>query len=147
MAAVDTRYVDGVQFPDGAVGALLASGDEVDISQLIQVEALMSAVVGDVKYGEVEAGDAAHVHLVGGKSSACADGVGSRALDVLELNIPGISLFVADYVEDKGHGVVDTLDTVVGARMVGSGGNLTDTEVIAVGEGSFGANLEAVFAK
>ena len=28
---VETRFIDGVQFPDGAVVALLADGGEVDI--------------------------------------------------------------------------------------------------------------------
>ena len=31
-AAVERRDVDGVQFPDGAVGASLAGGGDVDIS-------------------------------------------------------------------------------------------------------------------
>ena len=32
VAAVETRYVNGVKFPDGAVSALLAGGSEVDVS-------------------------------------------------------------------------------------------------------------------
>ena len=32
VAAVETRYVDGVEFPNGAVGALLAGDGEVDTS-------------------------------------------------------------------------------------------------------------------
>ena len=31
VVEIETRHVDGVQSPDGAVGALLASGDGVDI--------------------------------------------------------------------------------------------------------------------
>ena len=31
-AVVETRYVDGVEFPNGAVGALLAGDGEVDTS-------------------------------------------------------------------------------------------------------------------
>ena len=71
-----------MQFPDGAVGALLAGSGEVDIGYLVPVEALMSTDVGEVKYGKGDAGEAAHVHLVGRNSSGCADGVIVRALDV-----------------------------------------------------------------
>ena len=125
----------------------MASGGEVDISLLILVEAILSAVVADVNVGKGETGEAAHVHLVGGKSGACADGVVSRALDVLELYIP-VSLFlVADHGEHKGLGVVDVLVTALSAPVVGTGGNLTDTEAIAWGEGKLESKLETVFAK
>ena len=60
----------------------MASGDEVDKSYLVPVEALMFADVREVKDGKGEPGEAAHVHLVGGKSGGCADGVVVRALDV-----------------------------------------------------------------
>lgn len=32
VAVVETRYVDDVEFPDGAIDALLASGGEVGVS-------------------------------------------------------------------------------------------------------------------
>ena len=107
----------------------------------------MSADVGEAEDCKGEAGGAAHVHLVGGKSGGCADGVVARALDLWELNIPGSLLFVADHGEHKGQGVVDTLDTAVGALVVGSGGNLIDAEAVVEGEGKFGANLESIRGK
>ena len=80
------------------------------------------------------------MHLVGGKSGGCADGVVVRALDVWELNIPASLLFIADHGEHKGHGVVGTLNTAVGERVVGTGGNLIDAEAVVEGEGKFGEN-------
>ena len=56
-------------------------------------------------------------------------------------------LFVADHGEHMGHGVVDTLDTAVGERVVGTGGSLIDAEAVVEGEGKFGANLETVVEK
>ena len=53
-------------------------------------------------------------------------------------------LFVPDHGEHKGHGVVDTLDTAVGARVVETGGNLIDAEAVVEGEGKFGAKPESV---
>ena len=107
----------------------------------------MSADVGEVKDGKGEEGEAAHVHLVGGKSGGCADGVVVRALDVWELNIPISFLFVANHGEHKGHGVADTLDIAVGARVLGTGGNLIDAEAVVEGEGKFGEKLESVVGK
>ena len=43
--------------------------------------------------------------------------------------------------------VVDTLDTAVGARVVGTGGNLFDVAAVVEGEEKFGENLESVVAK
>ena len=40
--------------------------------------------------------------------------------------------------------MVGALDTAVGARMVGAGGNHIDTEVVVEGEGKFSAQLESV---
>ena len=97
----------------------------------------MSADVVEVKNGKGDTEEAAHVYFVGSKSSGCADGVVVRALDVWELNIPVSSSFVADHGEHEGHGVVDALDTAVGARMVGTGGNRIDVEAVVEDEGKF----------
>ena len=107
----------------------------------------MSADVGEVKDGKGEAGEAVHVQLVGGKSGGCAEGVVVRALDAWRLNIPVSLLFVADHGEHKSHGVVDTLDTAVGTRVVGAGGNLIETEAVVECKGNFGAKLESVYGK
>ena len=85
-----------------------------------------------------------HVHFVGRKSGGCADGVVVRALDVWQLNIPVSLLFVADHGEHEGHGMVNTRDTAVGTRVVGTGGNLIDAEAVVEGEGEFGPKLESV---
>ena len=62
------------------------------------------------------------MHFVwGGKSGGCADGVAVRALDVWESDLSVSLLIVADHGEHEGHGVVDTLNTAVGARVVGTG--------------------------
>ena len=107
----------------------------------------MSADVGEVEDGKGAAGEAAYLHLVGGRSGGCADGGVVRSLGVWELNTPVSLLFVADHGEHKGHVVVDTLDTAVGARVVGTGGNLIDAEALVEGEGTFGAKLESVIGK
>ena len=87
------------------------------------------------------------VHFVGGKSGGFADVVVVRAFDVRELNIPVRLLFVADHSEHEGHGVVDTLDAAVGARVVEAGGNLIDAKADVEGEGKFGTNLKFVVGK
>ena len=40
-----------MEFPDGAVGALLASSSDVNASELVPVEALVSADVGRAEHG------------------------------------------------------------------------------------------------
>ena len=145
--SVEARCVDGVEFPDGAVGSLLAGGGEVDTSYPVPREALMSADVGEVKYGMGEGGEATHVPFVKGKSGGCADGVVVCALDVWDLNIPVGLLLVADHGEHEGHSVVGTLDTTVDARVAGADGNLVDAEAVVEGEGEFGANQESAVGK
>ena len=81
--------------------------------------------------------EVAFVHLVGDKSGGCTGEVVVRVLDVWELNIPVILLFIADHGKHKGHGVVDTVDTAVGARVVRTGDNLIDAEAVEEGEGNF----------
>ena len=122
----------------------MAGGGEVDKASWSPVEALISADAGEVKGGKVEAGEAAHVHFVGGESGCCADGVVARALGMWELNIPVSLLFVADHGELEGHGVVGTLNTAVGALVVETGGNLIDDEAVVEGEGELRAKLESV---
>ena len=73
----------------------------------------------------------------------CGDGVVVRALGVWELNIPVRLLFVDDHDEHEGYGVVDALDTAVGARVVGAGGNLIYAEAVVEGEGKLGAKPES----
>lgn len=73
FAAVETRYVDGVEFPDGAVGALLAGCGEVGVSQLILVETLMSDNVGRVDDGEGKARKAPHTSLGVGPVAALTE--------------------------------------------------------------------------
>ena len=43
--------------------------------------------------------------------------------------------------------MVDTLDTAVGARVVGTGGNLIDAAAVVDGEGKLGENVESVVGK
>lgn len=92
-------YVNGVEFPDSAVGALLAGCGEVGERQLIPVEALMSGNVGRVEDGEGEARKAAHVYFIGGQPSGGTAGVVVGALDARELYFPIGLLFVADHGE------------------------------------------------
>ena len=108
----------------------------MDIRYLVPVEALMFAGVGNVEYVKGEAGEAAHVHLVGGKSSGCAGGDVIRCLDVWLLNIAVRFLFVADHGEHKSHSVVDTLDTAIGARVLGTCANCIVAEAFEEGKGS-----------
>ena len=96
----------------------------------------MSADVGEVKDGKGEAGEAAHVHFVGGNSGGCTDGVVVRALDMWELDIAVSLMFVVRHGEHEGHGVVDMLATAVGAQVAGARGNLIDAEAVQEGEGN-----------
>ena len=43
--------------------------------------------------------------------------------------------------------MIDTLDTAVGAGMVGACGNFVDAEVLVEGAGEFGAELKSVLGK
>ena len=56
IAAIEARDVDSVNFPEGAVGALLASGGKVDVSEPTKAETLMSADARRVEHGEGKAG-------------------------------------------------------------------------------------------
>ena len=92
--------------------------------------------------GGCEAGGVIGIVLVAmgvEKSGGCDDGAVVRVVGVWELNIPVRLWFVADHGEHEGYGVVDALDTAVGARVVGAGGNLIDAEAVVEGEGRFGA--------
>ena len=88
IAAVEARNVDSVEFPDGAVGALLARSGEVDVSELVPVEAFMPANAGRVEHGEREARQSANVYFVGGQPGRGADGVVVGAFDVRKMQVP-----------------------------------------------------------
>ena len=64
---------------------MFAGSSEVDVRQLIPVEALMSTNVWGVEDGEGKATKVAHVYFFGGKPGGGVDGVVIRALDVREL--------------------------------------------------------------
>lgn len=107
----------------------MANGGEVDVIQLVQVEALVHADVGWVEDGEGESRKAAHVYFVEGKPGGGADGVVVGALDVQQVYVPVCLLSVADHGEYLSHDVVNVLDSAVGARVVGARGDLVDAEV------------------
>ena len=52
--------------PDDAVGALLPAGGEVDVSQVVTLQALMSVNVGGFEHREREAWESAEEYVVGG---------------------------------------------------------------------------------
>ena len=60
------------------------------------------------------------------------------------MNILVSLIFVASHGERMGRGVVDTLDTVVCAPVIGTDGNIVDAEAVEEGKRTFGANLESV---
>ena len=74
VAAVKAGDVDSVRFPDGAVGTLLASSSEVDVRELVPVEALMPAAAGNVEHGERKARQPANVYFVLGQPGLGAYG-------------------------------------------------------------------------
>ena len=53
-----------MEFPNGAVRALLAADGEVAAGSLIPVEASVTTNVGEVKYSEGEAAQTAHVDFL-----------------------------------------------------------------------------------
>ena len=77
-------------FADDAVRALLTAGSEVKVGQLVPVEALVSANVGEIENGEGEARKAAHVYFVGGQPCRGFHGVVACALHVWELHVPDV---------------------------------------------------------
>ena len=59
-------------FADDATRSLLTAGGEVEVSQLVPVEALVPAHVGEIEDGEGKARKAADVYFVGGVSPVAA---------------------------------------------------------------------------
>ena len=77
-----------MEFPDGAVGALLASSGEANVSELVPVEALMSADAGRFEHGEGGARQMANVYFIGGQPGRGTDGVVVGAFDVRKMQAP-----------------------------------------------------------
>ena len=69
-------------FADDAVRALLTDGSEFEVGELVPVEALVSANVGEIEDGEGEARKASNVYIVGGEPCSGVDGVVVCALHV-----------------------------------------------------------------
>ena len=78
-------------FADDATRSLLTAGGEVEVSQLVPVEALVPAHVGEIEDGEGKARKAADVYFVGGEPCSGVDGVIVCAIHVWELHVPVVS--------------------------------------------------------
>ena len=111
---------------DGVVGALLTGGGEVDVRGLIPIQALMSPNDGKVEEGDGQARETTHVHFVGGLACSGAQGVVVAALHVRKLDVLVSLVLVLVHSKHQSHFVIDALDNVVGAGVVGAGGDLVD---------------------
>lgn len=101
----------------------------------------MSVNVGEVKGGEAETGKVAHMYFVGGNSGGSIDGLYIGVLDVWGFYVPLDFLFVADHTENSRYRAIVTLDTAVGAGMIGACGDLVDAKALEERAGEFGAQV------
>ena len=128
-------------FADDAVRALLTDGSEFEVGELVPVEALVSANVGEIEDGEGEARKASNVYIVGGEPCSGVDGVVVCALHVWELLVPDGLLFVDHHGEHQGYRMIEALDAAVSAGVVGAGGDLVNAEALVEGAGKFRSAL------
>ena len=128
-------------FADDAVRALLTDGSEFEVGELVPVEALVSANVGEIEDGEGEARKASNVYIVGGEPCSSVDGVVVCALHVWELLVPDGLLFVDHHGEHQGYRMIEALDAAVSAGVVGAGGDLVNAEALVEGAGKFRSAL------
>ena len=129
-------------FADDAVRALLTTGSEVEVGQLVPVEALVSANVGEIEDGGGKAREAADVYFVGGEPRRGVDGVVVCALHVWELLVPADLLFVDHHGKNQGHRMIEVLHAAIGA-----GGHLVNAEALVEGAGKFRAKLKSIVGK
>lgn len=144
VATLDPGGSKGVKFPNQVVSVALAVHGEVAVGQLISVEALVPTHVGVVEEGKRKTRETADVDFVGCQTSGLADGIVVGELDVREDGVPVVLTLVDGDSEHLCHGVVDTLGTTVGLRVVRTGSDFVDTEEVVDGGGKLGGELEAV---
>ena len=97
VASIDPSNGEGMLFAHNFIGALLSVASEVAIGELIAIEALMGTTVRSIKDGEWEAREASDVDFIGGKARSGADGVIIGVFDVGKMDVPVVSIFVADH--------------------------------------------------
>ena len=84
------------------------------------------------------------MNLVGGQASGGSDRIIVGEPHVRQLCISIVLAFVDDHIQHLGHCVVDTLHTTVPARVVGTGGEFSNTKHLVDDVRKLGAELEAV---
>ena len=88
-------------------------------------------MVGDprvVENNKREARELAHVNLVGGQASGGADRIVVGELRMRPLRMSIVLAFNNDLSQHLGHCVVGTLHATVTARVVGAGGDFSNTK-------------------
>ena len=88
---------EGVLFSQKFVGALLTLASEVAIGELVAVEVLMGTTVRSIKDGEGEVLEASDVDFIRGKVCGGANGVIIGIFGVGKMDVPVVSVFVADH--------------------------------------------------
>ena len=109
-----------VELVDEKVGALLSVGVEVDVCEVVALQALGPPTLSGSKM-ESGRGPTADVDHVGRYPGGGVHGgvVGQR--DLRQQKTPVVLLFVADHGEHLGQAMVDPPDAAVGTGVVGAG--------------------------
>ena len=93
--SVNAGHCEGVLFANELLGPLLSFTSEVAIGEMVAVKALMSSVVGAVEDDEGEARQASDMHFIGSEACRGVDRVVVGVLNVRQVCIPVILVFVA----------------------------------------------------
>ena len=110
------------------VSSLLALSGEAAICKLVALKALMRSSIRAVENCRGKARQATDVDFIRSKTGGSADRVVVSKLDMGQVYIPVVLLFVADHGEHWGHCVVYPLGSTVTARVTRTRGEFADTK-------------------
>ena len=92
----------------------------------------MAGDPGAIENSKREAREPAHVNLVRSQASGGAGRIVLGKFHVRKLRIPILLAFFDDHSQHLGHCVVNTLHTTVTARVIGAGGDLSNTKKVVI---------------
>ena len=110
------------------VRALLPIRNQVAIGQVVAGQTLVSRESGSFENPQGKTWKSAHVHLVGGEARRRTDRIVVWELDVRELQIPVVLLFIDDHSQHLGRNVIHPLNASVAVWMIGACGTLAHSQ-------------------
>ena len=96
VAPIDSNG-EGVLFAHTSIRAVLSVARGIAIGKLIAIEALMGTTVQSINNGDREPREASDVDFIRGKARSGADGVVIGVFDVGKMDVPVVSIFIADH--------------------------------------------------